>query len=142
MHPGTPAVITGHAHLLLCNPDDCVMNRWKFIAMHRVFHLMRCVRKYIYGQFISGKENASAFFIGHLRVAHIALVATFLRNQLACHIVLYFVAVNSQLTSALAVCISFRLAKAVPLQFIIVRIHPEHHAKFRHIRKLLHRIVA
>ena len=93
----TPAVIPGNTHLCLCHTDDRVMYRWKFIRVFRVLHLMRCVWQRTEAHIVSGKKHSSSLFVCHFRVTDTGLVATFLRNQIFCKVILYFIAVNAKL---------------------------------------------
>ena len=121
------------------------MNLGQLIWMHCIFHLMRCVwqgrehHRTVF--FIHLKKHSSAFPVCDLRPSDLFLGTAFLWNHISCHIIFYHIVVDSKLCTFLTVCIGLSFSKSIPGYMIIICIKLENHTKFRHIAKLLHRII-
>lgn len=64
-----------------------------------------------------------------------------MRNEIFRHIVFDFILINAKLCSGAAVHIRLLRSHAVPGNVVVIGIQLEHHAKFRHIAELFHRII-
>ena len=87
------------------------------------------------------KKHSSAFSVCNFRPSHFFFCTAFLWYHISCHVILYQVLVDTKLCSLLTVCVSLRFPKSVPAYMVIIRIEFENNAKFRHISKLLHRVI-
>ena len=90
---------------------------------------------------ISLEHESAAPPVGHLRPADADLVSTFLGNHVAGYIVHHLIPVDPQLRAFAAVRVGLGRTHSIPFHMVIVGIHFQNHAEFRHIAQLLHRII-
>ena len=109
--------------------------------MHRIFHLMWCVWQC--GEFhsITGKQHTSALTVCYRCPTYTNLVSAFLWNHVFCHIIFYFVLVDTQFCAFASVHIGFFRSHAVPGYIVIICIEFEHNTEFRHITQTFYRII-
>ena len=72
MCTGTPAVVTGNAHLLQGGADHGVVDGRQLMLMRRIFQLMWGPGQHVDGEVLAEELHASAFTVQYLQAAHAA----------------------------------------------------------------------